>query len=157
MPVFRRCLRVYGIHPFLGPRRKLEHPAPTNSGRGSAGGPRGHGLGARPSPEHAQHRPDCASEMDPFFIGESATVSLSSDACGMAFDGENLWVSDPGGNRVWKVRAADRAIVNAYPVGGISPCGVAFDGANIWTANAGSSTVSKLLASNGSLVATYKA
>jgi DNA-binding beta-propeller fold protein YncE len=76
----------------------------------------------------------------------------------IAFDGENLWVSNyPGdlvNSTVSVLRARDGALVGTYPAG-LSPQGIAYDGANMWIANSNAAkTVTVLRASDGVRVMT---
>jgi hypothetical protein len=65
----------------------------------------------------------------------------------MAFDGANLWISDPGLGKVIKVRASDGQFLNWYTVP--SPGALAFDGQRIWVNNVNTNTVTVLRASDG--------
>src|SRR5690348_9685185 len=57
-----------------------------------------------------------------------ATISVSANPFGMAFDGANMWVTS--GNSVTKLQAADGGNPIIFVVGA-NPTGVAFDGTNI--------------------------
>jgi DNA-binding beta-propeller fold protein YncE len=61
---------------------------------------------------------------------------------GVVFDGNNIWVTNEGGNSVTKLRSLDGAPLGTFPVGP-GPTGIAFDGANVWIANTGGNTLSK--------------
>lgn len=91
--------------------------------------------------ERQMHPP---SEGDVFYAGEAPW--------GLAFDGENLWVANSGGNTVTKLKASDGEIVGTYSVGD-HPHALAFDGSDIWVA--GWDGVVRLSASDGSLVGKY--
>lgn len=86
----------------------------------------------------------------------SFPVAVSSE--GIAFDGENIWVTEYSNADVRVFRARDGAAVATYTVGlpAASPHGIAFDGVNMWIANgeSGSNTVSVLQAATGALVMT---
>jgi hypothetical protein len=73
---------------------------------------------------------------------------------GLAFDGENVWVTNSGSDTVTKLRASDGALVGTFEVG-TYPMGIAFDGSFIWVANFGSATLTKLRASDGEVVTTF--
>ena len=72
------------------------------------------------------------------------TYNAGSEPGGIAFDGVNIWVTNPV--TVTKLLASTGALVGTYNVSS-GEGGIAFDGANIWVANPGSDTVTKLLAS----------
>lgn len=54
-------------------------------------------------------------------------------AIGVAFDGDDIWVTDYLG-LVYKLRAKDGKILGSFQVGN-GPIGIAFDGTNVWVAN----------------------
>ena len=60
----------------------------------------------------------------------------------VAFDGANIWVTNPLDGTVSKLRASNGLPLGTFDVG-VFPILMAFDGANIWVANALSDTVSK--------------
>jgi hypothetical protein len=72
-----------------------------------------------------------------------ATYGVGGNPSGLAFDGNNIWVTYDPGNAVSKVLAGTGAVVGTYSVGG-NPLGIAFDGTNIWVANASGSTVTEI-------------
>ena len=86
----------------------------------------------------------------------SFPVAVSSE--GIAFDGDNLWVTEYSNADVRVFRARDGLAVATYTVAlpAASPHGIAFDGINMWIANSesGGNTVSVLRASTGALVMT---
>ena len=73
-------------------------------------------------------------------IQTSSAFSVGAGPRGMAFDGDNIWVTNSGSNSVTKLHASNGAVQGTFSVGD-SPRGVAFDGVNIWVANYGSGTV----------------
>ena len=81
-------------------------------------------------------------------------VAVGTGPNGVAFDGENIWVTNHFSNSVTKLRASDGEIQGTFKVG-IRPRGVAFDGENIWVANTDSNNVMKLRASDGQLLGTF--
>jgi len=71
---------------------------------------------------------------------------------GALFDGKNVWVTDIGADRLFKLDAAG-AILQTVTVGS-QPRTAVFDGTNIWVPNGGSSSVSIVRASTGAVLAT---
>lgn len=65
-----------------------------------------------------------------------------------AFDGEFLWVTNYGTSDLYKIRAADMAIVGQYATV-LNPNPIAFDGAHVWVASETSGDVAKVRASDG--------
>jgi hypothetical protein len=72
---------------------------------------------------------------------------------GLAFDGQNIWVTNQSSNNVTKLRANDGANLGTFAVG-TGPTGIAFDGTNIWVMNSSSSNLTKLRASDGANLGT---
>ena len=72
----------------------------------------------------------------------------------LAFDGQNIWVTNYGSHSVSKLRASDGSVIGTYPVGKF-PRGIVFDKTNIWVTAYGDNKVTKLRASDGSVVGTY--
>jgi outer membrane protein assembly factor BamB len=64
-------------------------------------------------------------------------------ACAMAFDGTHIWVTDPLGGNVNKLRASDGAIIGTFATPGAAGH-IAFDGANIWVNHGGENGVTKM-------------
>ncbi len=85
-----------------------------------------------------------------------SSISFPAGSCPayMAFDGDNIWVTNYSTNSVTKLRASDGSLMGTYPVGQ-SPHGIIFDGANMWVANSLDNNVMKLRCSDGSVVGTY--
>ncbi|HEY5176068.1 MAG TPA: hypothetical protein VII95_10955 [Terriglobales bacterium] len=81
------------------------------------------------------------------FYDSAGTAHTLSSPNDMAFDGSNLWISNPGNNTVMKVRAADGQFQASYPM--TSPGSLAFDGQRIWVNQRGGTTVSAIYASDG--------
>ena len=71
-------------------------------------------------------------------LGTFATVGSK-----IAFDGANMWITNPPSNNVAKLRASDGANLGTFAVGP-NPLAIAFDGANMWITNPVSGSVSKL-------------
>ena len=74
-----------------------------------------------------------------FVVG---TFGVGTSPSGVAFDGENIWVTNSVDDTVSKLRAGDGSLLGTFAVGDI-PEGIAFDGANMWVANSADDTVSK--------------
>jgi hypothetical protein len=88
------------------------------------------------------------------------TANLGPSPDSLAFDGSNIWVTNPFSGLtpgyVTKLRASDGACVGTCSfVVGTAPNWLAFDGANVWVSNVQDGTVTKLLASTGHVVGTY--
>ena len=73
---------------------------------------------------------------------------------GIAFDGEDIWVTNNGDNTVTELRASDGANLGTFAVG-TSPMGIAFDGANMWVVNNGSNNVTELQVPGGAVLGTF--
>jgi len=71
------------------------------------------------------------------------TIAVGQHPMSIAFDGNNMWVTNEASNNVTKIRVGDGVVLGTYPVGA-GPTGIAFDGANIWVANTGGRTLTKL-------------
>jgi len=84
------------------------------------------------------------------------TFTVGSDPIAAAFDGENVWVVNFGGNSVSKLRASDGtqlATIQLRP-GSVMPFGLAFDGENIWVT--GQTHVVELRASDGMEIGAFR-
>jgi len=81
------------------------------------------------------------------FYDSAGTAHGLSRPNGMAFDGANIWISNPGNNTVMKVSASDGRFLGSSNV--MSPGALAFDGQRIWANNDNSNTVTVLRASDG--------
>jgi hypothetical protein len=71
---------------------------------------------------------------------------------GILFDGANVWITDAGADKLFKLDAAG-AILQTITVGD-QPVYPVFDGSNIWVPNSLSSSVSVVRASTGAVLAT---
>ncbi len=80
--------------------------------------------------------------------------SIGGQAAGAAFDGSNIWITDPAANVVRKIRASDGTNLGNFAVQA-GPRSIAFDGTSIWVANTTSLTVSRLRASDGANQGTF--
>ena len=90
-------------------------------------------------------------------VGEVlAAYNVGSRPQALAFDGDNIWVANWGGNNVMKLRASDGELLDTYGVG-TAPRALAFDGANIWVAHSWyeNNALRKIRASDGQLLGTY--
>jgi YVTN family beta-propeller protein len=67
----------------------------------------------------------------------------------------SLWLTDPGGNRVWNVDPASRRIADAVAVPG-RPTGIACDGRDIWVTSVGNDTVSEINTASARLTRTVR-
>lgn len=83
-------------------------------------------------------------------------VTAQNNPNWVAFDGNNIWVTNYGSNSVSKIDAATGTYLASYSVGA-GPRGVIFDGTFIWVANQGSNTVTKINPSNGQIFGAYYA
>lgn len=82
------------------------------------------------------------------------SVGNSNNIIGdLAFDGSNIWATNPSANNVTKIRVSDGAIQGVFNVG-TYPSAIAYDGANIWVVNKLSSTITKLRAIDGTILDT---
>jgi hypothetical protein len=60
-----------------------------------------------------------------------ASFVTGTDPVYLAYDGENIWVSNELDNTITKLRAADGANLGTFATPP-APFGIAFDGQNIW-------------------------
>jgi len=81
-------------------------------------------------------------------------TALGLNPFGVTFDGDNVWVVDPGSNNVTKLRASDGARLGTFAVGA-HPMGVAFDEVNIWVTNTNGGSVTKLRVTDGAVLGTF--
>jgi YVTN family beta-propeller protein len=84
---------------------------------------------------------------------QTATVTVGTNPVGVAFDGNNMWVTNWGDGTVSKINVSTDTVTATVTVG-TNPRGVAFDGSNIWVANNGDGTVSKVDVSTDTVTAT---
>jgi YVTN family beta-propeller protein len=75
---------------------------------------------------------------------------------GLAFDGENIWVTNNADDTVSKVRASDGQVLFTVPAGP-SPWGIVYDGEGIWVANSNARTLTHLQASDGAILGVTRA
>src|ERR1051326_2303533 len=71
----------------------------------------------------------------------------------LAFDGENIWVTNLDDNTVMKLRPSDGAILGTFTVNE-DPLWIIFDGENIWVCNRNGYSVTKL-AVDGTVLGTF--
>jgi hypothetical protein len=74
---------------------------------------------------------------------------------GILFDGANIWVTDLGAAKLFKLDPAG-AILQTVSVG-VGPGFAAFDGTNIWVPNRVGNSITVVQASTGNIVATIAA
>ncbi|MDD1713472.1 MAG: YncE family protein [Methanoregulaceae archaeon] len=86
-------------------------------------------------------------------VSITQAFSVGVNPAGIAFDGENIWVTNAGSDNVNVLRAYDGYHVMT-PTAMSDPIGIAFDGANMWVVNNGSGTVSVLRSADGYRVVT---
>jgi len=87
-------------------------------------------------------------------INLTTSFKVPENPIGVAFDGENIWMSAATAGSVVKLRVSDGTNLGTFSVGA-QPMGMVFDGANIWVANSYGNTVSKLRASDGKVLGTF--
>ena len=75
-------------------------------------------------------------------------IAVGSAPDHFAFDGVHLWVTNYFSNDLYKIRAADMAVVGVYATVA-NPNPIAFDGANVWVASEATGAVAKVRASDG--------
>jgi hypothetical protein len=66
-------------------------------------------------------------------VGANQTTSFTvgSSPFAVAFDGDNMWISNFNTGKVTKVRANDGFTLGTFTVGG-GPTTLAYDGADMW-------------------------
>jgi hypothetical protein len=76
---------------------------------------------------------ECERRCDPALVPRQSVnhICRGTAPSGVAFDGANIWVTDPSGDEVIQLRARDGKVLRTVFVPD-DPDGVAFDGANIW-------------------------
>lgn len=76
------------------------------------------------------------------------SVAVGSYPDHFAFDGLHMWVTNYGTHELYKIRAADMAVVASYSTVN-NPNPIAFDGQNVWVASETAGHVAKVRASDG--------
>ncbi|MFN3981400.1 MAG: YncE family protein [Caldilinea sp.] len=76
------------------------------------------------------------------------SVAVGSAPDHFAFDGVHLWVTNFFSSNLYKIRAADMAVIGIYDTVN-NPNPIAFDGANVWVASETAGVVAKVRASDG--------
>ncbi len=84
------------------------------------------------------------------------TFTVGGSPFGLAFDGENIWVTNNADDTVSKVRASDGQVLFTVPAGP-SPWGIVNDGEGLWVANANAHTLTHLSASDGAILGVTRA
>jgi hypothetical protein len=86
------------------------------------------------------------------------SVEFPSPIGGLAFDGENLWVTVPELAAVEKIWPEDGTVLDVLHSGTVgaatAPLGIGFDGRYMWVANNRDNTISKFCASTDALLET---
>ena len=85
---------------------------------------------------------------------QTTSFTVGNSPNDVAFDGQNIWVTNGGDDTVTKLRPSDGTVLGTFNVGS-QPYGIAFDGANIWVVNSGGNNVTKLRASDGKELGTF--
>ena len=65
----------------------------------------------------------------------SRLAAPGSRPTGLAWDGQNLWVSDEGTNRIYKLSLSSGEVLESFPGPGSSPQGLTWDGEALWVAD----------------------
>lgn len=74
---------------------------------------------------------------------------------GLAANGDDLWFSDVGNNRVWEVGGIRPQVIRSVAVG-LNPLGLAVGHGSLWVANSGDGTVTRIDPATGDVLATIK-
>ena len=94
------------------------------------------------------------TRIDPRRNAVLARIALSKFRSGGAtVAGGNVWVADPGGDKVWRVDPMRNIPVSTTHVGA-APIGVVSGHGSVWVANAGDGTVSRIDPVTGRVIAT---
>lgn len=95
-----------------------------------------------------------------FFSSESAAYdndalqfsSPGSSPCGLAWDGEHLWLADDGTDTIYKVSAANGSVLQSFSAPGSDPRGLAWDGQSLWTSDNATHRIYKLDSRDGTVL-----
>jgi YVTN family beta-propeller protein len=94
------------------------------------------------------------TRIDPSGNAVLARIALSKFRSGGAtVAGGNVWVADPGGDKVWRVDPMRNVPVSTTDVGA-APIGVVSGHGSVWVANAGDGTVSRIDPVTGRVIRT---
>jgi YVTN family beta-propeller protein len=94
------------------------------------------------------------TRIDPRRNAVLARIALSKFRSGGAtVAGGNVWVADPGGDKVWRVDPTRNVPVSTTDVG-VAPIGVVSGHGSVWVANAGDGTVSRIDPVTGRVIRT---
>jgi hypothetical protein len=80
---------------------------------------------------------------------DGLTVTIDGGAGLMAFDGVSLWVANPQGGTVTRIRPSDGKRLGRLKLSG-TPAGIVFDGSSLWVATQENCTVTKFSIADGS-------
>ncbi len=97
-------------------------------------------------------------KLDELSLGGSpvASVGVSGDHLGLAYDGTYLWMTNVQSNTVSKIQLSPLQVVATYGTGS-GPAGIVFDGTSMWIANAYSGSVTVIRAADGANLGTLTA
>jgi hypothetical protein len=76
-------------------------------------------------------------------------IEVGNNPDQMVFDGEHIWVTVYGDNKVVKIKASDGTVIGTYPSPCSHPNALAFDGTLIWVASEDAPCLSPLRATTG--------
>lgn len=92
----------------------------------------------------------------------SGVVSIlnapASEPRGLAWDGQNLWVSDITDDQesFYKINPTDGKVLATLPTPGILPTGLAWDGQNLWNVDAIAGELFKINPSTGDVIESFR-
>ncbi len=75
---------------------------------------------------------------------------------GLAFDGENLWLTDAFTDKIYAIDAKSGKVIRQFETPGCHPEGLAWDGKHLWHTDSGESIIYKLDPETGSAVLTLE-
>src|ERR1700736_5596153 len=112
------------------------------------------GSAAPPAVNWAAGNPLKIALLKWYQANQTTSFKVGKEPNDVAFDGQNIWVTNGGDDTVTELRPSDGTGLGTFS-GGSQPYGIAFDGANIWTVNYGGNNVTKLRASDGKALGTF--
>src|SRR6478609_4580253 len=132
----------FRLQKFAGDRRLVTRPLGTVSGLAAADGfvwAADNGSGLLTQGDSAAHIAREISVGANSANGKEQVYGITAIAACRG----SLWLTDPGGDRVWNVDPASTRIADAVPVPG-RPTGIACDGRDIWVTSIGDDTISQI-------------
>jgi YVTN family beta-propeller protein len=81
-------------------------------------------------------------------------VVIPTGPSGIAFDGQNLWVTNSGNNTLSEVSTDSLTVIKTVASGGLRPTGIAYDGTNVWVTHSNSNNIAKIRTRDGALLGT---